>query len=898
MQSSNGNWTFNTAAGNSAVFQAIWTDNRDVRPPSNGDWADYTPPTSASTQPMSIFDPSQPQPACQLGLSGSRNQNIYTSTVTQGLVANSPGNSKPLNLQFPRAFVVTVQNTTSLTKTFRLVVANQPAGGRASFSQRSTSSTTLKLDVTVAPLSTIARTVFVVAPLAQAQVRVDIVEVTAPNGTVVTSGLQSSVLLNPDPSNPANPDISNGEIYNPDISNPDISNPDISNPDISNPDISNPDISNVVVVNPDISNPDISNPDISNPDISNPDISNPDISNPDISNAAFSDVTWTVSNKGNTFSSYTVKTILASNFPQGFLQQLVIRRVYSTPVSSNCSLTLQTESELLTNIVNPLFTPQSDVANPDISNSAIGNATVAVGPNQTLRITLRVVNPNKATNTNFDPSAAVIVAATSHAVDTADLAAGSNQPPVAASRLLIVTNALPSGQVGAIYTAPALLSAGGNGAVTWSLAASSVLPSGLTLSAAGVISGTPTLAGTFPFTIQALSAGAPPQIAMEAFSITIAPAKPILITSTSAPNGYVGVNYSYTFTASGGLGNRTWAMDVGGLPPGLTLSPAGVLSGIPQVLGPSSFILSVTDSSPIPQIASRQYILQIVPLTLVFNVQPVNTPHGQAFTAQVKLQDSFGNGIAGVPVDLTIGSGGAKVYDAVQDYSNNANPNGAWVYGSVQGISGAGFAPFTTSLPANTCTNPPGGQCWTNGLGFPSTASIIQNTTPNPLLYSGTILQPPGVLNLLVENSFPALRWVAPATDIYTIQGQFTRIDTASIPVNVEIVQNGSAVLFADNGYNDTFNPAPFSLTGVSLAAGATLDFIAGPTTGPTGNSTGLEVMINGSGTTLNGATTAVTGANGVAVFSNISIPATGAYALKASVPLAQPALSNTFTIF
>jgi hypothetical protein len=425
-----------------------------------------------------------------------------------------------------------------------------------------------------------------------------------------------------------------------------------------------------------------------------------------------------------------------------------------------------------------------------------------------------------------------------------------------------------------------------------------VLPGGLTLSAAGVISGTPTSAGTFPFTIQASSAGAPAQIATEAFSITIAPQKPILVTSTSAPSGYVGVNYSYTFTASGGLGNRTWSIFVGGLPPGLSLSPTGVLSGVPQVLGSFSFILNVADSSPIPQNSSRQYIMQIVPLSLVFTAQPVNTPHGQAFTAQVKLQDSFGNGIAGVPIDLTIGSGGAKIYDAVQDYSNNANPNGSWIYGSVQGLSGAGFATFATNLPATTCTNPPGGQCWTNGLSFPSTASIIQNTTPNSLLYSGTILQPPGVLNLLVENSFPTLRWVAPATDIYNIQGQFTRVDTSPSPVNVEIMQNGSSVLFTDNNYNDTFNPAPFSLTGVSLAVGTTIDFIAGPTAGPAGNSTGLEVMINGSGATLSGTTTAVTGANGVAVFSNISIGTSGAYALKASVPLANPALSNTFTIF
>ena len=896
VQDGSGNWIYNTAASNSSVFQAVWTDNRDVRPPADLNWTQYTPPTSASTQPTSIFDPTQPQPSCQLGYSGSRNQNIYTATISQGLVATSPGNSKQLNSQFPRAFVISVQNTTPLIKTFRLVVANQPAGGRASFAQRSSSSSAVKLDVTVPPRSTIARTVFVISPLAQAQVRVDVVEVTAPNGTVVAGGLQSSVLLNPDPTNPANPGIAAAEVYNPDISNPDISNPDISNPDISNPDISNPSQANVVVENPDISNPDISNPDISNPDISNPDISNPTIPNPDISNAAFTDVTWTLTNAGNTYSSYTIRTVLANNFPQGFIEQLAIYRVYQTPVSSNCSLLLQTTTDLLTNIVAPVFVSPSTVANPDISNSAVNDATVALAPNETAAVTLRVVNPNKTTNTNFDPSTAVILAATSHAVNTTDLAAGSNQPPVAASRLLVVTNTVPSGQVGAVYAPPALLSAGGAGPVKWSLFAGA-LPSGLNISAAGVIFGTPTASGTFPITVQAADSSQPQQITTQALTIVIAPVRPLAMVTTSVPKGYVGVNYSYPLVASGGLPPLTWSVSAGATPPGMALSSTGVLSGVPQLLGTTTFTVTVNDSSLVPLTSSRQFSLQVVPLTLVFASQPVNTPSGQTMPVQVKLEDSFGNGIAGVPLALTIGSGGAKVYDVVQDYSNTSNPNGPWTYGEVSNSAGAGFIPFGVNLPATTCTNPPGGQCWTDNLGFPSNASIIQNTTPQTILYSGTILQPTNVLNLQVENSFPNVRWTAPTTDNYTIRGQFSRIDTVPNPTNVEVLQNGSTVLFSANNFSDTFNPQQFNLTNVSLTAGATLDFFAGAAVSPLDDSTGLQVTITGSGAILNGATTAVTAANGVATF-NVSISTTGAYTLKVAVPVAQAIFSNTFTIF
>jgi hypothetical protein len=897
VKDSNGNWIFNTAASNSTVFHAVWADNRDVRPPADGNWAHYTPPTSASTQATSIFDPNQAQPPCQLGLSGSRNQNIYTARITQGLLANSPGNSKPLSLLIPRAFVISVQNTTSVAKTYRLVIANQPPGGRASFSQRSTSSSILKVDVTIPALSSIARTVFVVSTVAQAQVRVDVVEITGPNGTVIPSGLQSSVLLNPDPTNPANPDISNAEVYNPDISNPDISNPDISNPDISNPDISNPDISNVVVENPDISNPDISNPDISNPDISNPDISNPDISNPDISNGAFKDVTWVVTNKGNTFSSYTVKTVLASSFPTGFKQQLIIRRVYATPIASNCAITLQLATEVLTNIVNPVFSSAADVANPDISNAAINNATVALGPNQTARITMRVVNPDRTTNTTFDPAKALVAAATSHAVDTSDLAKGINQPPVASSALLILPASLPSGQVGTAYPATTLLSAGGTAPIAWSLVPGNFLPGGLTINTAGTISGLPSTAGTFTFNVAAADSGIPQQVYVQSFTIVIAAQKPLVITSTGVPNGYVGLAYNYTLTATGGLGNRTWTVTAGTLPPGVTLSTAGTLTGMPVALGSSTFTVTVTDSSPIPLSTPRAFTLQVIPLGLAFVAQPGNTRTGQSIPVQVKVQDGFGNPVAGLPVTLTIGTGGASVYDAVLDYSNSANPNGPWRYGSMPNIGGSSFSPFANSLPGTTCTSPAGGECWTNALASPNTASVVHNLTPNSLLYSGSILQPPNVLNLLAQNTFPAVRWVAPSTDSYTVSGQFTRIDTAPSPTNVRVLQDNTTTLFGVDNFNTPSAPQPFVLPNLHLNAGAALDFFAGANAGPAHDSTGLQVTITGSGPSLNGLTTSTTGANGIAVFNNISIPTPGTFKLKASQPLASSALSTTFTI-
>jgi len=129
-----GGWAFNTAANPSQapVFHATWTTNQDVRPPLDGNWAHYTP-VGTGTNRQSVFDPTQITPDCLPGQEGMRNQNIYGSQVTQGLLVSSPQTMKPLSPTLQRAFVVLVQNLTNFDKTFHMTIANQPLGGFASF---------------------------------------------------------------------------------------------------------------------------------------------------------------------------------------------------------------------------------------------------------------------------------------------------------------------------------------------------------------------------------------------------------------------------------------------------------------------------------------------------------------------------------------------------------------------------------------------------------------------------------------------------------------------------------------------------------------------------------------------------------------------------------------------
>jgi hypothetical protein len=75
------------------------------------------------------------------------------------------------------------------------------------------------------------------------------------------------------------------------------------------------------------------------------------------------------------------------------------------------------------------------------------------------------------------------------------------------------------------------------------------------------------------------------------------PGTAIAITTSTLQAEMEDVDYSFTFTASGGSGGYVWALASGALPAGLTLSPSGVLSGIPSNPGTSNFSIKVTDSA-------------------------------------------------------------------------------------------------------------------------------------------------------------------------------------------------------------------------------------------------------------------------------------------------------------
>jgi hypothetical protein len=232
--------------------------------------------------------------------------------------------------------------------------------------------------------------------------------------------------------------------------------------------------------------------------------------------------------------------------------------------------------------------------------------------------------------------------ATSFTVTATD-SASSPQTATLAATLTInpalsitTTSPLPAGTAGTAYSTT-LAAAGGIAPYTWALASGSAsLPAGLSLSSAGVISGTPTTATASNVDIQVTDSETTPQKTSLSFTLTINPGVPVLAITTTTPltSGTVGLAYSLTLAASGGTTPYTWSVSSGSLPAGLTLSSAGVLSGTPTTAGTSNFTLEVADAESTPQTATLAATLVIAPLAVTSTSLPAGNV-GSRYTAQL-----------------------------------------------------------------------------------------------------------------------------------------------------------------------------------------------------------------------------------------------------------------------
>lgn len=254
-------------------------------------------------------------------------------------------------------------------------------------------------------------------------------------------------------------------------------------------------------------------------------------------------------------------------------------RALSITVSAPAALTITTASLPGAVIGTPYNQTLTAAGGISPYTWSISTGTLPAGLNLNTSTGAITGNPTTAGTANFT------VMVTDSATPTAATATKALSITVtSAPPLTITTASLPGGTVGTAYS-QTLAATGGTGAYSWSVSVGT-LPAGLTLTpATGVISGTPTTAGTANFTAMVTDSASPTaNTATQALSIVVAAAgTPITITTTSPlAAATFGTAYSQTLAATGGSGAYTWAVTAATLPTGLSLNAStGVISGTP-----------------------------------------------------------------------------------------------------------------------------------------------------------------------------------------------------------------------------------------------------------------------------------------------------------------------------
>jgi hypothetical protein len=420
--------------------------------------------------------------------------------------------------------------------------------------------------------------------------------------------------------------------------------------------------------------------------------------------------------------------------------------------------------------------------------------------------------------------------------------------------LSLTMGSLPGATAGTAYDVT-LVASGGTTPYSWSISSGS-LPAGLSLAAStGIISGSPTTANSYSFTVKVTDADS--NTASESMSITVAAAQPPTISTTSLPNGTVSTAYSTTLAATGGATPYSWTISSGSLPAGLSLTAStGAISGTPTTANTYSFTVKVTDANS--NTATKSLSITIAAAAQPPTISTTSLPNGTVSTAYSTTLTATGGA---TPYSWTISSGSlpAGLSLTASTGAISGTPTTANTYSFTVKVTDANSNTATKSLsitiaaaaqpPTITTTSLPSG---TVGVAYSGTLVATGGATP----YSWTISSGSLPAGLSLTASTGAISGTPTTANTYSFTVKVTDANsntaTKSLSITISATVQPPTIITSslpagetNTSYSSSLSasggvlPYTWSITTGSLPAGLTLSASAGTITGvPTATGT------------------------------------------------------------
>ncbi|WP_202920290.1 Ig-like domain-containing protein [Urbifossiella limnaea] len=249
---------------------------------------------------------------------------------------------------------------------------------------------------------------------------------------------------------------------------------------------------------------------------------------------------------------------------------------------------------------------------------------------------------------------------------------------VNSATIMVSPATLPDPVLSTAYS-QSVTASGGSNTFAFNVSAGA-LPDGLTLSGAGALTGTPTLSGTYTFTVQATDAFG--STGTRPYTLVV----PLVLSPASLPDGTLGVVYSQAVTVAGGVAPYLFSVSAGALPDGLTLDTnSGTITGTPSVANTFNFTITATNGAG--RSGSRSYSVVVAPSASVSSI--VRTAGPDTNAAAVSWTVTFNQAVSGL----------ADTNFTLTDLSNSLTGEGIT---SVVPVGGAPATQWTVTASTGT----------------------------------------------------------------------------------------------------------------------------------------------------------------------------------------------------